>query len=119
MLAPCLSLRYPVLRALAPKINERTRDHRVQHLPEGGALLDDIGKTRVNISELLVEENDPVFGIVKHEPFGDRGDRGCYCFALCLRLGGKAVAFPQAVTKQAKSARHSADFVMPSRGDRY
>src|ERR1700732_5049111 len=119
MLVPRLPLRDPVLRALASKVDQRTRDHRLQHLSERGARLNNIGNTRINIAELLVEKNDTVFGIVKHETFGDRRNRGRYGFALRLGLGCKAVALLEAVTKQTKGVRHGADFVRAGRGDRH
>jgi len=90
---PRLPLRDPVLWALASEIDERTRDDRLQHLLERGARFDNISKSRINISELLVEKNNPIFGIVEHETFRDRGDRSCDGLALRLGLGRKAVAF--------------------------
>ncbi len=112
-----LALRDPVLRALVAKIDKRARDHRLQHLVERGAGFDDIGKARIDIAELLVEKDDSVFRVVKHETFRDRGDRGRDGFALRLGLGRKAVALPQTVTKQRKGLGHGADFVGTGRRD--
>ena len=119
MLAPRPPLGDPVLRTLAAKVDQRTRNHCLKHFSEGRPLLDDVGKAWVNGAELFVEQNDPVFGIVQHETFRDGGDRGSYGLSLRLGFGGEAVAFPEAIPKQGKGARHGADLVRPCGGDRH